>query len=359
MSKRTVDAVLDDNENHKPMVMVVLEEEVDVDNNYQTQCQNPSKDAICLNGRSTKQEEQEQHDDDDDKDDDSKPCATENLPQQQQEQQEQQEGESKVVGVGKSSYSNEKNGHCGVHRWWHDIPKGAEAIIKEIAAERVLVDLLDNRLEAPKLLLQPQQQPAKTTTTATTTTSITSTGVITTGSPLSSSSSSSSSSLSNSSSCVAPTTTTAAAAVSTTTTSCGGIGGVNFAAVQQLLHSYPGLCHKTFEFQWDHGDTRILSPLAILCCFSHVPIDLLEWIYQTYPIAMTKREQRKGCLPFHYACTFEATSIVLDYLYTQYPIAISTPRYDGMYPSFGYIFQGKCNINTTIGTILATSIVAM
>ncbi|KAL7565490.1 hypothetical protein ACA910_012228 [Epithemia clementina (nom. ined.)] len=206
-------------------------------------------------------------------------------------------------------------------RWWHNIPKGAEAIVKGIAAERVLVDLLDNRLAAPKHVV-PNTARATTTTTTTTTTAAHTTP--TTATPNH-----------NNNSCHNTGTTTPATAATKSSSGCfggGGGTGVDFEAVYRLMETYPGLCHKTFEFQWDNDDTRYLTPLAILCCFPHTPVSLLQLVYDNYPAALQTREARKGCLPFHYACTFDASVEALDFLYRNYPPAIQTPRHDGMYP---------------------------
>ena len=177
-------------------------------------------------------------------------------------------------------------------RWWHSLPKGAEAIVKELAAERVLVDLLDNRLAASPIHgeQQPQQQQLP----------------------------------------VLP---------HVGTPHCG----VNFAAVTQLVDQYPGLCHKRYEFQWDHGTTRHLTLLAILACFPATPLPLVQTVYQAYPTAIRQRESRKGCLPLHYACTFGASIPVVQFLYRHHPPALSLPRFDGLYPlHLALYFQRQC-----------------
>lgn len=163
------------------------------------------------------------------------------------------------------------------HQWWRNIPVGAESIVRQIAAEQLLLYLLDSHI-----VTQESQSSSKTTTSAPS---------------------------------IKPRTTK----------------GVDFNAVFQLIRQFKVLTRRSYTFSWDNNDTRELYPLAIICCLQP-PLNLLELVYEANPEAISIPEPSKGCLPFHYACTFEASCEVLDFLLSKQPSSIETPRNNGRFP---------------------------
>lgn len=150
-------------------------------------------------------------------------------------------------------------------RWWDHLPVGAESIVKQICAERVLVDLLNDHLAA----LKPFEKKISPNSVR------------------------------------------------------------SFQPVSKLLYTYPGLCHSVYTFHWENGGERNLSVLSMLCCIQ-APLELIQHVHSCNPRAIQVAEPQKGCLPFHYACTFQASLTVIEFLFQQYPKAIQIPRADGM-----------------------------
>ena len=118
------------------------------------------------------------------------------------------------------------------------------------------------------------------------------------------------------------------------------------AQLTHLIRQYPGLCHRTFIIQWDQEDeTRELYPLAILACLQPPDVDLLEFMYQAYPDALHHKESVKGTMPFHYACTFQASLQVVDWMIRKDPSFVQIPRRDGMYPlHLAIFFKSPMNV---------------
>lgn len=106
---------------------------------------------------------------------------------------------------------------------------------------------------------------------------------------------------------------------------------VDFEAVGHIVEEYPEICRRSFEWQWEGGDTRILYPLAMICLL-RPPLDLVKLIYRAYPEALTIAEPTKGCIPLHYACSAEASLDIVAFLLSEKPDSIHTPRKDGMLP---------------------------
>mmetsp|Transcript_22921 Transcript_22921/g.47821 ORF Transcript_22921/g.47821 Transcript_22921/m.47821 type:complete len:293 (-) Transcript_22921:678-1556(-) len=102
-------------------------------------------------------------------------------------------------------------------------------------------------------------------------------------------------------------------------------------ALSQLLLQYPGICLRTYEFKWEDGQTRELYPFAMLCCMKP-PLSLVELMYNSNPKAIAMRESRRGSLPLHYACAFEASLDVVQFLFSKHPDAVKTPRKDMVFP---------------------------
>jgi len=193
----------------------------------------------------------------------------------------------------RNDHDNDVSNDTNDSKWWNHIPKGAEAIVKGIAAEYVVVDLLNDRLRQPRKVGYGMCHLNTNTNNTNNKT-------------------------------------------------------VDFVAVHRLLREYPALAHGVYEFHWDYysypasstatsnhspnqRDVRQLTILAMLCCLRS-PLDLLRHVYRANPGAIWQAEPTKGCLPFHYACTFDAPLEVLEFLLQAYPQALQRPRHDGMTP---------------------------
>ncbi|KAL7556106.1 hypothetical protein ACA910_009128 [Epithemia clementina (nom. ined.)] len=112
-----------------------------------------------------------------------------------------------------------------------------------------------------------------------------------------------------------------------------------------LVERFPGACLRTYEFSWEDGQTRELYPLAMLCCL-RPPLWLTKLIHMANPKAICAQESKRGSLPLHYSCAFEAPMEVVQFLYDRYPPGASTPRNDQVYPlhlACGY-YSGKPDV---------------
>ena len=105
---------------------------------------------------------------------------------------------------------------------------------------------------------------------------------------------------------------------------------VNHSELFHLIRQFPGLCHRTYELDWESKAKRNLYPLAILCCLQP-PLELVRFVYQVFPDALLCQESVKSTLPFHYACTFQASLQVVDWMIQLDPSQLHSPRKDGMY----------------------------
>ncbi|KAL7579618.1 hypothetical protein ACA910_007982 [Epithemia clementina (nom. ined.)] len=99
----------------------------------------------------------------------------------------------------------------------------------------------------------------------------------------------------------------------------------------RMIYQYPGICHRTYEMKWENKGRRDLYPLAILCCLKP-PLELLKFVYEVFPKALGFKESVKGTMAFHYACTFQASVEVVDWMIGLDQTLLNTPRKDGMYP---------------------------
>lgn len=106
---------------------------------------------------------------------------------------------------------------------------------------------------------------------------------------------------------------------------------INFKELYALFRAFPGIAHRTYTVAWDHDETRVLYPLAILCCLKP-PLELVRFVYNIYPPALHHKESVKRTMPFHYACTFQASLDVIEWMIEIDPTLVKTPREDLMYP---------------------------
>mmetsp|Transcript_19756 Transcript_19756/g.54412 ORF Transcript_19756/g.54412 Transcript_19756/m.54412 type:complete len:461 (-) Transcript_19756:3185-4567(-) len=110
---------------------------------------------------------------------------------------------------------------------------------------------------------------------------------------------------------------------------------IDFQAIADIAKEFPGTCNRTYEFQIDTRDEenrlRSLYPLAILCCLNP-PVVAVEAVYNAYPQAISILDHAKGGSPLLYACSFEASRNVVDFLIQKYPEAVSISRKDGAIP---------------------------
>ena len=104
----------------------------------------------------------------------------------------------------------------------------------------------------------------------------------------------------------------------------------DYRQLTYLLHEFPGLCHRKYEIKWENDGRRNLYPLSILCCLQP-PLELLKFVYQVFPSALTDTEAVKGTMAFHYACTFQASLDVVEWMMELDRKLLNTPRKDGMY----------------------------
>ena len=99
-----------------------------------------------------------------------------------------------------------------------------------------------------------------------------------------------------------------------------------------LLEEFPGICHVQYPFDLDVGESRQLYPLAILSCLDP-SVQLVTLTYKAFPKALYHAESVKGSRPLHYACSFQASLEVIQFLLSHDPSSISCPRTsDGMLP---------------------------
>lgn len=110
---------------------------------------------------------------------------------------------------------------------------------------------------------------------------------------------------------------------------------VDFEAIECIAREFPGACCRTYDFRIDTRDdknrVRQLLPLAILCCLDP-PISVVRAVYEAYPQAIATLDPAKGATPLLYACSFEASFEVCDFLIQQFPRAVELPRKDGATP---------------------------
>ena len=101
--------------------------------------------------------------------------------------------------------------------------------------------------------------------------------------------------------------------------------------LRYLIHQFPGICHRKYEFFLDKEEKRELYPLALVCCLLPT-IDLLDAAYEANPRALHVKESEKGSQPLHYSCSFRSALPVVQYLLSKHPSGIKEPRNDGMLP---------------------------
>ena len=222
-----------------------------------------------------------------------------------------------------SSGDNNNNDDMLVERWI--LPVGAEQIVRQIAAEQILHELLDrccdmsnssntlcNRSHNSK-----QQSPTEENNNESSTTTM---------KDISTTSSSTKSSLSSS------TTTTTSLLSNTCAASSDAI---DFGVIEDVAREFPGVCRRTYEFQVDTRDAanrvRSLLPLAILCCLNP-PLRTVQAVYEANPEAIAWLDTAKGATPLLYACSFEASLEVVDFLISKHPDSVQIPRRDGAIP---------------------------
>ena len=122
----------------------------------------------------------------------------------------------------------------------------------------------------------------------------------------------------------------------------GQPGTLDHKVLGDLVTRFPATCLRTYEFSWEDGQTRELYPFAMLCCL-RPPLWLAQLFYKANPRAISTQESKRGSLPLHYSCAFEASLDVVQFLYDKYPEGVCTPRKDHVYPlhlACGY-YSGK------------------
>ncbi|KAL7572728.1 hypothetical protein ACA910_008998 [Epithemia clementina (nom. ined.)] len=112
---------------------------------------------------------------------------------------------------------------------------------------------------------------------------------------------------------------------------CASNSCIQFDVIRRLVQEFPGTCYKSYRFRWEDGSTRDLLPLAMICCL-HPSLETVKAVYEANPGAISVSEPYKQALPFHLASAFEASLDVLEFVYSKHPDAIATPRNDGVYP---------------------------
>lgn len=173
-----------------------------------------------------------------------------------EEEDDEEEGQMVVV-MTKTNKKKKPKASCilAVDRW--SLPIGAEGIIRLLAAEEILHQMLNNKLGHPEKLEQE--------------------------------------------------------------------------ALKDLVQQFPGACLRTYEFRWEDGQTRQLYPFAMLCCL-RPSLWLVEVFYKANPKAISIQESKRGSLPIHYSCAFEASLDVVQFLHEKHPSGAATPRKDQVYP---------------------------
>ncbi|KAL7579637.1 hypothetical protein ACA910_007999 [Epithemia clementina (nom. ined.)] len=110
---------------------------------------------------------------------------------------------------------------------------------------------------------------------------------------------------------------------------------VDFSGIEGVVREFPGTCRRTYEFHVDTRDqanrVRSLLPLAILCCLNP-PLSTVQAVYHANPEAIVSLDPAKGATPLLYACSFEASLDVVNFLIAQYPESVRIPRTDGAIP---------------------------
>ena len=104
-----------------------------------------------------------------------------------------------------------------------------------------------------------------------------------------------------------------------------------FTVMRNVVQEFPATCQRRYEFRWEDGTTRNLYPLAALCCLSP-PLDVVQAVYLANSGAAKVAETNRESLPLHYACGFGASVDVVQFLYNSHPDAICAGRTDMVTP---------------------------
>mmetsp|Transcript_437 Transcript_437/g.1210 ORF Transcript_437/g.1210 Transcript_437/m.1210 type:complete len:394 (+) Transcript_437:150-1331(+) len=111
----------------------------------------------------------------------------------------------------------------------------------------------------------------------------------------------------------------------------GDASQIDWDTVGNVVSQFPDTCHKVYEFAWYQNQTRVLSPLAVLCCLSP-PLNLVKLVYDHNPGAICLAEPTTTAIPLDYACSYEAPLEVVKFLVGRYPAAAETPRHESLLP---------------------------
>ena len=192
---------------------------------------------------------------------------------------------------------NQKEG--GEEQFWDAIPDGALHIVKHIAAVHLLEKLIGSRPPEEDAVLAEETEPTSFQDVPSST--------------LTGTASRAKSSVTTTTEATATNTSTSGGACRSASTkvtkkqggrSASGLRqrSVDLDAVSQVVRQCPSICQERFLFVGKDGKHRYIHPLSLICTLKP-PVEIVESIYDAYPLAASTPEPFRGSLPLHYAGT--------------------------------------------------------